>query len=82
MPEKGVTHASHGILRLLHVVNTAVIALEYAAALAVPDDLPARLRDDGEAARKHRLGHEVTNALVAREIPPPAQPTQMSEILR
>jgi nucleotide-binding universal stress UspA family protein len=47
-----LAQAGHGILRLIHVVNTAVIALEYAAAFAVPDDLPARLRDDGENALK------------------------------
>jgi nucleotide-binding universal stress UspA family protein len=43
--------ADHGILRLLHITNTAVFALDYAAAFAVPD--PARLRDDGEATLKH-----------------------------
>jgi nucleotide-binding universal stress UspA family protein len=47
-----LAQADRGILRLIHVVNTAVFASEYAAAFAVQGDLPARLRDDGEAALK------------------------------
>jgi nucleotide-binding universal stress UspA family protein len=47
-----LAQAGHGIIRLIHVVNTAVFALDYAAAFAVPNDFPARLREDGEAALK------------------------------
>jgi nucleotide-binding universal stress UspA family protein len=36
-------------LRLVHVVNTAVVAMEYAAAFAELDNLPQKLRDNGEA---------------------------------
>ncbi len=39
-------------LRLVHVVNTAVVAMEYAAAFGALSDLPQRLRDDGEATLK------------------------------
>jgi nucleotide-binding universal stress UspA family protein len=42
--------ASHARLQLVHVVNTAVYALEYAAASAELDNVPQRLRDYGEAA--------------------------------
>jgi nucleotide-binding universal stress UspA family protein len=48
-----LAQADHGILRLLHIVNTAVFAMDYAAAFGVPNDFPARLRDDGQAALKH-----------------------------
>jgi len=44
--------ADHARLRLVHVVNTAVVAMEYAAAFATVNDLPQRLRADGEAALK------------------------------
>ncbi len=40
-------------LLLVHVVNTAVVAMEYAAAFTALDDLPQRLREGGEAALKH-----------------------------
>jgi len=39
-------------LRLVHVVNTAVVALEYAAAYAELDNLPQKLRDNGEELLK------------------------------
>jgi nucleotide-binding universal stress UspA family protein len=39
-------------LRLVHVVNTAVVAMEYAAAYAELDNLPQRLRDNGEELLK------------------------------
>ena len=39
-------------LRLVHVVNTAVIALEYAETCAAPDDWSERRRVVGEAALK------------------------------
>jgi len=45
-----LAQAGHGFPRLLHVVNTAVIALESAATFAASDDLPAKLRDDGQYA--------------------------------
>jgi nucleotide-binding universal stress UspA family protein len=44
--------ADRARLRLVHVVNTAVVAMEYAAAFTAVNDLPQRLREDGEAALK------------------------------
>ena len=49
---KLAAQADHARLRLVHVVNTAVVAMEYAAAFAAMDEVPQRLREDGEAALK------------------------------
>jgi len=39
-------------LKLVNVVNTAVVAMEYAAAFAELEDLPQRMREEGEAVLK------------------------------
>jgi nucleotide-binding universal stress UspA family protein len=39
-------------LKLVNVVNTAVVAMEYAAAFAELEDLPQRMRAEGEAVLK------------------------------
>ena len=45
-----LAQAGGGKLRLVHVVNTAVFALDYAAVTTGLDNLPGRLRDYGQAA--------------------------------
>jgi len=47
-----LAQAGHVRLRLLHIVSTAVVAMEYAAAFAELDNLPQRLHEDGEAVLK------------------------------
>jgi nucleotide-binding universal stress UspA family protein len=39
-------------LKLVNVVNTAVVAMEYAAAFAELEDLPQRMREEGKAVLK------------------------------
>jgi nucleotide-binding universal stress UspA family protein len=48
-----LAQGTHGKLRLVHVVNTAVIAMEYAAALGPMDDLENAAREDGQALLRH-----------------------------
>ena len=44
-----LAQGNHARLRLVHVVNTAVIAMEYAAALGPMEDFENAAREDGEA---------------------------------
>jgi nucleotide-binding universal stress UspA family protein len=55
-------------LRLIHIVNTAVVALEYAAAFSALDDLPQKLRDDGAATLQQAEGVVRQNGLQSESI--------------